>query len=127
MSEEAPVGVARTVTAWGGAGWAFVLQGLPGEGGAVERSFLLPAGCQRAPGGAPVRRVLATDVSQPDTARNRTPGHREPPKVTARHQGEGTEGSNKGVRKLLMSRNEEAWEESICIWVSSGVYRGDTW
>lgn len=26
-----------------------------------------------------------------------------------------------------MSRNEEAWEESICIWVSSGVYRGGTW
>lgn len=26
-----------------------------------------------------------------------------------------------------MSSNEEAWEESVCIWVSSGVYRGDVW
>lgn len=84
MSEEAPVGMARTVAAWGGAGWAFVLQGLPGKRGAVEGSFLLPAGCQGAPGGAPVRRVFAADVSQPNAARNRTPGHRESPKVTAR-------------------------------------------
>lgn len=25
-----------------------------------------------------------------------------------------------------MSRSKEAWEESICMWVSSGVYGGDT-
>lgn len=127
MSEEAPVGVAGTVTAWGGAGWAFILQGLPGKGGSVERPFLLPAGGQGAAGGAPVGRVLAADVSQPNAAWNRTPGHGEAPRVTAGSQQQGTEERNKGVRELLMSGSEEAWEESVCIWVSSGVYRGGTW
>lgn len=95
MSEEAPVGVARTVTAWGGAGGAFILQGLPGKGGSVERPFLLPAGGQGAAGGAPVGRVLAADVSQPNAARNRTPGHRKHPQL---QQAVNSKGQKEGIK-----------------------------
>lgn len=92
VSEEAPVGVAGAVAARGGAGRAFVFQRFPGKRGAVEGSFLLPAGCEGAPRGAPVRGVFATDVSKPNAARNRTPGHRE---------------------KKIQHRNEEGWKENM--------------
>lgn len=82
MSEEAPVGVAGAVAARGRAGRAFVFQRFPGKRGAVEGSFLLPAGCEGAPRCAPVRGVFATDVSKPNAARNRTPGHREKKKYS---------------------------------------------
>lgn len=68
--------------------------------------------------------LMCPSPTQPGTGHLGTGDH---PKLQHGNQEEGTEGRNEGVRKLLMSRNEEAWEESICIWVSSGVYRGGTW
>lgn len=77
MRQETAVGVARAVAAWRRASWALGLEGLPGEGGAVQETLLLPAGCQRAAVGTAVGGVFPADVAQTVTAGNRTPGHRQ--------------------------------------------------
>lgn len=76
VGEEAPVGMARAITAWGGASWPLVLQRLPGEGRAIEGTLFLPPGGQRAARCTSVRGIFATDVTKPHTAWNRAPGHR---------------------------------------------------
>lgn len=73
MCQEAAVGVAGTITAWRWAGRAFCLEGLPGKRSTIEKTFLLPAGCQRTAVGTAVGGVLPADVAQAITARNGTP------------------------------------------------------
>lgn len=48
VSEEAAIGVARTITARSRAGGPLVLQRLPGERGAIDGTLFLPPGGQRA-------------------------------------------------------------------------------
>lgn len=71
MREEAAVGVSGAVTSWRGTGRPLCLEGLPVERRAVQQTLLLPAGRQRTPVGAAVRRVLPADVAQTVTARHR--------------------------------------------------------
>lgn len=75
VGEEAPVGVARAVAAWSGAGGPLILQGLPGEG-AIERTLLLPPGSQGAARCTSVGGILAADVTKPHAAWNGAPGHK---------------------------------------------------
>lgn len=77
MCQETAVSVARAVAAWRRAGRAFGLEGLPGEGSAIKKSFFLPTCCQRTAIGTAVSGILPTDVAQTVTARNWTPGERQ--------------------------------------------------
>ena len=74
MRQETAISVSGAITAWCWAGWALSLEGLPGEGGAIQQAFLLAARCQRTAVGTAVGGVLPTDVAQTVTARNWTPG-----------------------------------------------------
>ena len=74
VCQETAVSMARAVTAWRRAGGPFSLEGLPGEGRAVKKTFLLPTCRQGTTIGTAVSGVLSTDVAQTVTARNWTPG-----------------------------------------------------
>lgn len=76
VCEEAAVGVAGAVAAGRGAGGAFGLEGLPGEGRAIQRALLLPAGCKRAAVRTAVSSVLSTDVALAVTPRHWASGGR---------------------------------------------------
>lgn len=63
MCQEAAVSVSGAVAARRRAGRALGLEGLPGEGGAVKKTLLLPTCCQRTAIGTAVGGVLPTDVA----------------------------------------------------------------
>lgn len=82
MCQEAAISVAGAVAAWCRAGRALGLECLPGEGGAVKKTFLLPAGRQWTAVGTAVGGVLPTDVAQTVTARNWTPEEMQTARLT---------------------------------------------
>lgn len=77
VSEEASICMTWAITAWGWTRGTLVLEWLPRKGWTIERPFFLPPGCKGTPWGTAMGGIFPTDVSQPNTTRNRAPRERD--------------------------------------------------
>lgn len=117
VSQETAISVAGAVAAWRRAGWALSLEGLPGEGCAIEKTLLLPTCCQRTAVGTAMCGILPTDVAQTVTAWDRTPGESKYwfDALTERGRGGGGRQTPETRSKNIV-KNKKSFSFSLRLW-----------